>query len=45
MDQQEGRIDGLHRGYHVEPNFELIAYDWRVPTTWKDVKTEFHSER
>jgi hypothetical protein len=26
--EQEGRIDGLHRGNHVEPNFALVAYDW-----------------
>ena len=43
MVQQEGRIDGLYRGNHVEPNFDLIAYDWRG--SWKDVKNELHAER
>lgn len=27
---QVGRIDGLHRGENIEPNFELVPYpDWQ----------------
>lgn len=34
MDQQEGLIDGLHRGTNVEPNFQLVAYNWTAK--WDD---------
>lgn len=38
QNHQEGKIDGLHRGNVVEPNFELVAYNWTMK--WEEVNED-----